>query len=124
MIRILEKVLLFLFAFSLGAGMAGDTKQVDPELQQKVQGHLDVIVDESAALVDDVLDEARKDERVQEAEEFVNDVREIAQNTADDIEAHFGEEESTEEEPEEAEVQADAKEAVEEAEETEVSVVE
>lgn len=115
MIRFLEKVLLFLFAFSLGAGMSGDTKPADSELQQKVQEHMDVIVDESAAIVDDVMEEVRKDERVQEAEQFVNDVREIAQNTADDIDAHFGEKATEEAQPEEAVEETEAAEEVEAA---------
>ena len=90
-------------AFFIGTSMAGDpSEKTDSELQQKVQAHMDVIVDESAGIVDDVMEEARKDERVQKAEEFVNDVREIAQNTADDIEEHFGAEEAVTEGVEEA----------------------
>ena len=82
-------------AFFAGVNM-GSNHETDSELQQKVQGHMDVIVDESAAIIDDVTEEVRKDERVQEAEQFVNDVKEIAQNTADDIDAHFGNHEETE----------------------------
>ena len=105
-LRILRGIFTFLFAFSLGAGMS--TERTDnPELREKVQEHVDVIVDESAALVDDLIDEARKDERVQRAEEFLDDVEEIAQNTADDIEAHFGCDE-TEEGPEETELAEEA----------------
>ena len=88
----LKEVLLFVFAFFLGLGYTED-KTVDSELQQKVQDHMDVIVDESAALVDDVVDEVRKNEHVKKAEEFVNDVNEIVENTANDIDDHFGKEE-------------------------------
>ena len=73
--------------------MAHD-KPADNELQQKVQDHMDVIVDESAAIVDDVMDEVRKDKHVQEAEEFHEDVKEIVNNTMDDIHEHFDEEET------------------------------
>ena len=58
---------------------------------------MDVIVDETAAMVDDVVEEVRKDQRVQNAEAFVEDVKEIVDNTRDDIEAHFGTAESAEE---------------------------
>ena len=91
------KILTFIFAFSLGAGFASNQPSVDPELQAKVQEHMDVIADESAAIVDDVLEEARKDEHVQKAEEFANDVEEIVDNTVQDIHDHFGDEEETEE---------------------------
>ena len=120
------KILTFIFAFSLGAGCAASQPTVDPELQTKVQEHMDVIVDESAAIVDDVLDEARKDERVQKTEEFVNDVEEIVDNTVNDIYEHFGPEEETEdllEEPAEEETQeTPAEELI--VEETEVSAAE
>ncbi len=79
-----------IFAFNLGAGIRRDAP-ADSELQQKVQDHMDVIVDEAAALVDDVADEVRKNEKVQEAEEFVGDVKEIINNTVDDIHEHFDE---------------------------------
>ena len=48
-------------AFSLGAGLRSDAP-ADSELQQKVQSHMDVIVDESAAMVDDVAEEIRKND--------------------------------------------------------------
>jgi hypothetical protein len=83
---------------SYGAGVnAGRDYQEDSELEQKVQAHMDVIVDETAAMVDDVTDELRKNEKVKEAEDFVNDVQEIIDNTKKDIDAHFGTQETTEE---------------------------
>ena len=81
------------FAFSLGAGLTREPAS-DSELQQKVQDHMDVIVDESAAIVDDVMDEIRQDEHYQEAEQFASDVQEIIDNTRNDIQEHFCEEET------------------------------
>ena len=87
---------------SFGAGATvGRNYEPDTELEQKVQGHMDVIVDEAAGIVDDVSEAARdrretleselKDsETYKKAEEIVNDVQEIADNTAADIDAHFG----------------------------------
>ena len=97
-------LLTFLFAFSLGASYGQDKPPADSELQQKIQDHMDVIVDESAGIVDDIMDEARKDERVRDAEEFVEDWKEIADNTKEDIRAHFDEEEESETEEEAADV--------------------
>ena len=77
------------FAFSLGA-RAADPKVSDSELQQRIRDHMDVIVDEAAGMADDIAEEIRNDERVQQASEFVDDVREIVQNTKDDIQDHFG----------------------------------
>ena len=62
---------------------------------------MDVIVDEAAGIVDDVSEAAREhretleselkdSETYKKAEEIVNDVQEIADNTAADIDAHFG----------------------------------
>ena len=91
---------------SFGAGTAvGRSYEPDTELEQKVQGHMDVIVDEAAGIVDDVSAAARErretlesevkdSETYKKAEEFVNDVQEIADNTAADIDAHFGTEET------------------------------
>lgn len=90
------RILAFIFAFSMGVSFASEKPATDSELKQKVQQHMDVIADESAAIVDDVIDEARKDERVQKAEEFANDVNEIVDNTKQDIRDHFGPEEETE----------------------------
>ena len=87
---------------SFGAGAAGGMKyERDTELEQKVQGHMDVIVDEAAGIVDDVSEAARdrretleselKDsETYKKAEEIVNDVQEIADNADADMDAHFG----------------------------------
>ena len=103
------------FAFSLGARSA-DPQVSDSELEQRIRDHMDVIVDEAAGIADDISEEIRKDERVQEAGEFVDSVKEIVRNTKDDIEEHFGDktEEPAEDEPaeevpaEDAEVPADA----------------
>ena len=94
---LLKGLFTFIFAFMLGAGYAQDKPPADSELQQKVQEHMDVIVDESAAIVDDVMEEVRQDERVQQMEQFANDVNEIANNTRADIEAHFGTPDTAEE---------------------------
>ena len=98
-----------IFAFSLGTGYHSEQPEAS-ELQQKVQGHVDTIVDETAAIVDDIMDEARKDERVQNAEAFVDDVKEIVDNTVQDIHDHFDPEEAEEDaagETDDAEVTAE-----------------
>jgi len=77
-------------AFFAGESVGSRKAEPDSQLQQKVQEHMDVIVDETAGIIDDVSEEVRNNEHVQNAEQFVDDVREIAQNTADDIDAHFG----------------------------------
>ena len=95
--RWLGWVASMILAFFVGAGISGTEKTAsDSELQQKVQEHMDVIVDEAAAIVDDVAEEARKNEHVQKAEDFLTDVKEIADNTKEDIRAHFGTEEESE----------------------------
>ena len=104
-----------LLAFGLGLGVSSGSAS-DSELKQKVQDHVDVIVDESAAIVDDVVDEIRKDEHVQDAENFLDDVSEIIDNTKEDIHAHFDkeDEEAEDAQTEEAEVDdAAAEDAVE-----------
>lgn len=101
-LKLLSGFFTFVFAFSLGAGWNNADRKSDSELQQKVQEHMDVIVDESAAIVDDVVEEIRKDERVQKAEQFQDDVNEIVDNTVEDIHAHFGKEAETEVLPAEA----------------------
>ena len=106
-------LLSLVLAFSAGVSVGNRTEAPsNSELQQKVQDHMDVIVDESAAIVDDVTDEIRKNEHVQKAEEFADDVKEIAQNTKNDIEDHFGskEAETEEEVPEEAAPEAETEE--------------
>ena len=112
---LLKGLLVFLFGVSVGAGMPQKEKPADSELQQKVQQHMDVIADESAAIVDDVMDELRENENVKEAEQFVEDVREIMGNTADDIHAHFGNDEAEEAASEAAEDIEEAAEEVSEA---------
>ena len=84
-------LLALIVAFGLGVS-AGSSRNVesDSELKQKVQEHMDVIVDEAAAIADEVTEEIRANEHVQEAESFVDDVNEIIDNTIKDIEDHFG----------------------------------
>ena len=93
-------ILSILLSFGAGAA-AGRSYQPDTELEQKIQGHMDVIVDEAAGIVDDVSQAARDrretleseledSETYKKAEKFVNDVQEIADNTTADIDAHFG----------------------------------
>ena len=95
MLKVFAWLFSVIFAFNLGAGVKSD-KPADSELEQKIRDHMDVIVDETAAMVDDVTDELRKNEKVQKAEEFVGDVKEIIDNTKNDIDAHFGTTETTE----------------------------
>jgi len=78
-------LLSIILAFTLGAQSGTKTTETDDELRNKVQEHLDVIVDESAAIVDEVTESIRKDEKVQDAEQFVKDVQEVAQETLDDL---------------------------------------
>ncbi len=96
MLKVFAWLFSVIFAFNLGAGVNSD-QPADSELEQKIRDHMDVIVDETAAMVDDVTDELRKNEKVKEAEDFVNDVQEIIDNTKEDIDAHFGTQETTEE---------------------------
>ena len=100
----MKELLAWLLAMALGFGAgvsAGRDYEKDSELEQKVQAHMDVIVDEAAGIVDDVTasakqrretaeSELRENENYRKAEEFVTDVREIADNTKADIDAHFG----------------------------------
>ena len=113
-----------IFAFNMGAGLSKESPE-DSELKQKVRDHVDAIVDETAGLVDDVIEEVRSTEEVQKAEAFAEDVREIVNNTLDDIHEKFGseeEEENAEETVEETEETGEVKETeeakTEEAEET------
>ena len=99
-------LLSLVLAFFAGASLESHkVEAADTELQQKVQGHMDVIVDEVAGIVDDVNEEVCDSEPAQKTKEFVDDVKEIAQNTADDIEAHFG---SSDEEESVSEAAAEA----------------
>ena len=97
--KLIAWILSLLFAFQLGASYDGNNKEskVDSELKQKVQDHLDAIVDEAAGLLDDVMEEVREDENVQKVESFVDDVKEIVDDTVNDIKDHFSAEEETEE---------------------------
>ena len=94
--KLISWLLSLVVAFSLGTGVRTD-REPNSELQQKVQDHMDVIVDEAAAIVDDVTEELRQNEHVQEAEAFAEDVKEIVSNTMDDIKDHFGTEETASE---------------------------
>ena len=85
MMEFLAWLLSIFIAFSFGAGTASKPKESDDALREKVQGHLDVIMDESAALVDDVKESVHSDERVRKAEQTIRDVREIAEDTAEDL---------------------------------------
>ena len=87
------------FAFSLGAQSA-DPAPSDSELQQKIRDHMDVIVDEAAGIADDIAAEFRDDERVKQASEFADSVKEIVDNTLEDIDDHFGSSPEAEEEEE------------------------
>ncbi len=93
-------ILSLILSFGAGATV-GREYEPDTELEQKVQNHMDVIVDEAAGIVDDVSESARKrretfesemkeSDEYKKAEQFVNDVKEIADNTKADIDAHFG----------------------------------
>ena len=89
--KLVSWLLSLIFAFSLGAGVkTAETEETNSELQQKVQDHMDIIVDEAAAIVDDVTEQIRQNEHVQEAEAFADDVKEIVNNTMEDIKNHFG----------------------------------
>ena len=111
--KILGWLLSLVLAFFIGASVSR-REPSDSELQQKVQDHMDIIIDESAALVDDVIDEVRENEHVKKAEEFADSVGEIVDNTVEDIHAHFDEPES-ESEADAAEEAGEAAEAAEDA---------
>ena len=81
MLKVFAWLFSVIFAFNLGAGVNSD-QPADSELEQKIRDHMDVL---------------RKNEKVKEAEDFVNDVQEIIDNTKKDIDAHFGTQETTEE---------------------------
>ena len=84
--KFLAWLLSLFIAFSLGANnSATQNTESDEELRNRVQQHLDVIADESAAIVDDVTESLRGDERVQQAEQFAKDVEEVARETWDDV---------------------------------------
>ena len=68
--RFLGWFLSMTLAFFAGANI-GSKAPADSELKEKVQGHMDVIVDESAAIVDDITEELRG--REQEVEEAISE---------------------------------------------------
>ena len=78
--RLLAWILCLLIALSSGSIKKEDT---DGELRSKVQEHLDSIVDEGAAILDDVIEAIREDERVQETKEFVQDMIDITGETVE-----------------------------------------
>ncbi len=112
MMDLLAWLLAMALGFSAGVS-AGRDYEKDTELEQKVQAHMDVIVDEAAGIVDDVTDAAKQRRETVESEfkesdcykkakEFVGDVKEISDDTKADIDAHFGSDETeTETETEE-----------------------
>ena len=75
---------LFGVMFVLGVGGA-KPKETDEELRNKVQAHMDTIVDEGAAIVDDVMESIHADGCLQEAEAFVQDVIDVTEETAEDL---------------------------------------
>ena len=118
----LNWLLSILLAFGLGTGVGANYAD-DPanaELKEKVEAHMDVIVDEAASIVDDVAaaadqkwEDVKNSDEAQKVQQFKDDVDEIVSNTLNDIEEHFG--------PEDAESIAEeaasaAEEAVEEVE--------
>ncbi len=78
--RLLAWILCLLIALTSGSVKKADT---DGELRSKVQEHLDTIVDEGAAILDDVIETIREDERVQGTEEFVQDMIDITGETVE-----------------------------------------
>lgn len=84
--KFLAWLLSLVFAFNLGAGSKTDSgRETDAELRNRVQEHIDTIVDESAAIVDEVTESIRQDERVKEVEKKVQDVKEVVTDTAQDV---------------------------------------
>ena len=62
----LSWLLSIILAFTLGVQSGSQTTETDDELRSRVQEHLDVIVDEGAAIVDEVTESLRKDEKTEE----------------------------------------------------------
>ena len=83
--KLIAWLLSLIFAFSLGAETAAPSRETDDELRTKIQDHIDVIVDEGAAILDDVSEEIRQDERVQEAEQFIQDVKDVTEESLDGL---------------------------------------
>ena len=98
--------LLVVFGVGVNAGREYEPEEANPELKQKVTEHLDAIVDEMAGLADDLnaeaekqMEEFRQSEFVRSVEDFFNNVKEIAENTAEDIRKRFGGDETEEKAP-------------------------
>ena len=98
--------LLVVFGVGVNAGREYEPEEANPELKQKVTEHLDAIVDEMAGLADDLnaeaekqMEEFRQTEFVRSVEDFFNNVKEIAENTAEDIRKRFGGDEAEEKAP-------------------------
>ena len=98
--------LLVVFGVGVNAGREYEPEEANPELKQKVTEHLDAIVDEMAGLADDLnteaekqMEEFRQSEFVRSVEDFFNNVKEIAENTAEDIRKRFGGDEAEEKAP-------------------------
>ena len=83
--KLIAWLLSLFFAFSLGAETAAPSRETDDELRTKIQDHIDVIVDEGAAIVDEVAEGIRQDERFQEAEKFVQDVKDVTEESLDGL---------------------------------------
>ena len=94
--------LSILMAFGIGAGVNTEAVVATAtDLQQKVTEHVDAITDELAGIADDVADavrdetdKLRQSEEGQKVEEFLNDVREVVEDTVENIQEHFGPEET------------------------------
>ena len=90
--------LSILMALGLISGVNPDTVVATAtDIQQKVTENVDAMVDEAAAFADSVnaaveekVNEVRESEAGQKVEQFATDVREIVDNTAQDIQDHFG----------------------------------
>lgn len=84
--KFLAWLLSLVFAFNLGAGSkTNSARETDAELRNRVQEHIDTIVDESAAIVDEVTESIRQDERVKEVEKKVQDMKDVVTDTAQDV---------------------------------------
>ena len=96
MMDLLAWLLAMALGFSAGVS-AGRDYEKDTELEQKVQAHMDVIVDEADAAKqrrETVESEFKESDCYKKAKEFVGDVKEISDDTKADIDAHFGSDET------------------------------
>lgn len=85
--KLITWLVTLVLAFTLGSdyGRNQPARETDGELRDRVQQHLDVIVDESAAIVDDVTEAVRQNEHVQNAETFLQDAKDVAEETAEEV---------------------------------------